>query len=75
MPLWERASIIGIAKHQNLYTRIVSGQDTDEVEHWLNEEFETPAQVSIEKTIADERLNSQDWHHIIRFLAAQDLRV
>lgn len=74
MPLWKLASARGIAKHQNLYTRIAAGRDTDEIERWLNEEFETPAQASIEKAIADERLSPQDWRQIIRFVAAQDVR-
>jgi len=74
MPLWKKASTKGIAKHQNLYTRIAAGQNTDEIERWLNKEFETPAQASIDRAVSGERLSSDDWHQIIRFVAAQDVR-
>jgi hypothetical protein len=74
MPLWKQASARGIAKHQNLYTRIIAGKDSDDVERWLNDEFETPAQESLAKAVADQKLTPEDWHQIIRFLAAQDVR-
>lgn len=74
MPLWKQVSTRGIAKHQNLYTRIIAGKESDDVEHWLNEEFETPAQESLAKAISDQKLVPEDWHQIIRFLASQDVR-
>jgi hypothetical protein len=52
----------------------VAGQDNDEIERWLNEEFETPAQESIKRAISGDRLTREDWHQIIRFVAAQDMR-
>jgi hypothetical protein len=74
MPLWKYASVKGVAKHQNLYTRMVAGRDTDEMERWLNDEFESPAQASIAKAISGDRLSDEDWRLIIRFVAAQDVR-
>jgi len=74
MPLWKQATTRGLAKHQNLYTRIIAGKTSDEIERWLNEEFETPAQASIDKVVSNSRLISEDWQKIIRFVAAQDVR-
>jgi hypothetical protein len=74
VPVWKQCSIRGVAHHQNLYTRLVEGQESDDVEQWLNEEFESPAQVSIDRAVAGERLTPDDWHRMIRFLAAQDVR-
>lgn len=74
MPLWKQASVRGLANHQNLYTRLVAGKESDEIEHWLNQDFETPAQASLDRAVADERLSAEDWQRIIKFLAAQDMR-
>lgn len=74
MPLWKQVSVRGIAKHQNLYTRIIAGKESDDVEHWLNAEFETPAQEALAKATSNQKLRPEDWRHIIQFLAAQDVR-
>jgi Protein of unknown function (DUF4238) len=74
VPLWKRASIKGLRYHTHLYTRVVASDLTDEVERWLESDFETPAGEVIQKVVDDARLTSQDWSHLIRFLAAQDVR-
>lgn len=74
MPLWKSASTRGIAKHQHLYTRMVAGRELDDIERWLNQEFEMPAYAAIDKAVSGCRLSSLDWHNIIRFTAAQDVR-
>jgi hypothetical protein len=74
VPLWKETAIRGIAYHAHLYTRIVSGIQTDEIEKWLNTEFETPAEDALNKATCDSRLSPTDWHNLIRFLAAQDVR-
>lgn len=72
--LWRPMSVRGLAYHAHLYTRVVANGLTDEVERWLDSEFEAPAGNVIQKVVDDERLRSQDWSHLIRFLAAQDVR-
>lgn len=74
VPLWKRASVKGLGYHAHLYTRVVATGLTDEVECWLNSDFESPAGEVIQKVVSDARLTSQDWSHLIRFLAAQDVR-
>lgn len=74
MPLWKRFSVKGVAYHAHLYTRVVATGLTDEVERWLGSDFEFPAGEVIQKVVNNARLTPQDWSHLIRFLAAQDVR-
>ena len=72
--LWKPAAIKGIAYHEHLYTRTVAGIESDEIEKWLNTEFETPAAEPLRKATCGMRLTKQDWRNLIRFVAAQDVR-
>ena len=74
VPTWKRKSLRGIAYHSHLYTRLTAGGETDEIERWLEHDFETPAAVPLRKLISGERLTPTDWNHLIRFVAAQDVR-
>jgi hypothetical protein len=74
VPIWKQQSIAGIARHSHLYTSLLSGTETDEVEKWFNKEFESPAREPIRKAISGEQLCPDDWYHMARFLAAQDVR-
>jgi hypothetical protein len=74
VPLWKRHSIRGIAYHEYLYTRVTAGGQTDEIEKWLAREFESPAEEALRRALADEQLKPNDWDHLIRFVAAQDVR-
>jgi hypothetical protein len=74
VPVWQERSIKVVAYHAHLYTRIASGVQTDEIEKWLNTDFETPAEEALMKATSDSRLSPTDWHNLVRFLAAQDLR-
>jgi hypothetical protein len=74
VPLWEKRSPRGVAKLSHLYTRIVAGREIDDIENWLNQEFESPAEEALHKVTSDRRLTPDDWKRLIRFLAAQDIR-
>lgn len=74
VPLWKHAPVKGLGYHAHLYTRVVASDLTDEVKHWLESDFETPAGAVIQKVVDDARLTSQNWSHLIRFLAAHDVR-
>jgi Protein of unknown function (DUF4238) len=74
VPLWKRYFTASIAYHRHLYTRIVSGKESDEVEKWFDSEYENPANDVLEKAILDQKLTVRDWHILINFLAAQDVR-
>ncbi len=74
VPLWNEKSMRGIAYHTHLYTRMVAGGATDEIEQWFDREYETPAAEVLRKVTSNGRLESSDWSVLIRFLAAQDVR-
>jgi len=74
VPLWKASSIRGIAYHSHLYTRIAAGLESDEIEQWLEREYETPAEEVLQKATSDRQLTPSDWKVLVRFLAAQDVR-
>jgi hypothetical protein len=63
---------VGYQAH--LYTRALPHGDSDEIEQWLNRDFETPAAESIRKAVNNERLEKADYQLLVRFLAAQIVR-
>jgi hypothetical protein len=71
---WELRPIRGVAFHRDLYTTVLNGEEVDDFEKWMETEFETPAQESINKVIQDKPLKPFDWINLARFLAAQDVR-
>src|SRR5690606_20519687 len=74
VPIWEEKSIRKIAFRRHLYTQLNDSSESDEFEHWINREFEIPASLVIQKFLNNSRLTSGDWHILIKFLAAQDVR-
>lgn len=73
-PMWRRHSTRALAYHSYLYTQTASGVENDEIEKWLNQDFEGPAEEPLRKARAGARMSRDDWKHLIRFVAAQDLR-
>jgi len=71
---WDEYSVRGVAYHSHLYTQIILGKQTDQIERWFGKMYETPAKEPIVKAISDRRLHQDDWRSLIRFLAAQDVR-
>lgn len=51
VPIWRDRSIKAVAYHSHLYTRIVAETETDEIERWLDREFEAPAEEPLEKQL------------------------
>lgn len=74
VPLWSKRSVRGVAYQAHLYTRVGAGGESDEVERWLDREFETPAQQALEKATSNERMTPEDWRRLVRFAVAQDVR-
>lgn len=74
VPLWKPNHVKGLAYHTHLYTRIFAGQESDEIEKWLNTEFETPAEEPLKKATSDMSLSTEDWTNLARFVVAQDVR-
>jgi hypothetical protein len=74
VPLWKPTSTKGVAYHEHLYTRIAASGESDEVERWLDIEFEAPAEDAIYRATTDRRLTQRHWQQLVRFFAAQDVR-
>ena len=74
IPIWRQHSVSAIAYQKHLYTQVISGCESDEIETWLDREFESPANPVLDKATSDNRLSSNDWEVLIKFLAAQDVR-
>jgi hypothetical protein len=74
IPIWKPVNIAGTGYEKNLYTRIVRGEEADDIEQWLNREFESPAKEPFQKVLADRELTQGDWKILVRFLASQIVR-
>jgi len=71
---WKSVSTAGTGYEKNLYTRIVRGEQADDIEQWLSREFESPAQEAFQKVIEEKQLQDHDWRVLVRFLASQIVR-
>ena len=72
--IWKPLSPKSLAVHENLYTRFSGSEDSDEVERWLERDFEGPGLISIEKVVSESRLTREDWKNLFRFAVAQSVR-
>ena len=72
--VWATKSPGAVARHQHLYTRAAAGSDSDEIERWLDREFESPAQAAISKAVSGAKLSIGDYRCLARFVAVQDVR-
>lgn len=73
-PMWKHSSIESVGFHNHLYTRVLAGAETGEIENWFEQKVETPAAQPIVKATTDSPLTPDDWGCLMRFLAAQDAR-
>jgi hypothetical protein len=74
VPLWKKCFPKEVAYHRHLYTRVVAGQATGEIERWLDSAFEAPAEEALQKATSGARLTPDNWKRLVHFLAAQDVR-
>lgn len=74
VPLWKEESIETFAYQEHLYTLRSNGVESDEIERRFADEFESPAESSIQNVLNEDRLTPDDWHKMVRFLALHDLR-
>ena len=72
--MWKPSTTSGVGYRVHLYTRVVAGQESDDIETWLDREFERPAAEPLEKAISGCKLTPNDWKYLIRFVAAQIVR-
>lgn len=71
---WNMRSISESAYQFDLYTNTNNDVKEDNFERWIKLEFEDPGILSIRKALKNQKLGREDWAHMIRFLAVQDVR-
>jgi hypothetical protein len=74
VPEWKPLSIGGVGYQRHLYTRALADRDSDEIEQWLNHDFESPAADSISRAVNDKPLSKEDYRLMVRFAVAQSMR-
>ncbi|WP_158090148.1 DUF4238 domain-containing protein [Kiloniella majae] len=72
--LWKDYPPNVLARQRDLYTRVQSDFDNDDIEQWFDKNFEDLSAESISKAIAGKALTYEDWSNIINYLAMQDVR-
>lgn len=74
VPPWPPTPIKAVGMRRNLYTSVMSGEESDAIEQWLNREIETPAQRAIDKVLNGEVLSGDDRRRLTRFAMAMHVR-
>ncbi len=74
VPTWNSHSIKKVGSQKNLYVRLEDNAEYDDIEHWLDKEFENPANNVIDKICAHKELTADEWTIIINFAIAQYVR-
>jgi len=73
-PIWNSTTPSKFGYRYHLYTSFENTKETDEMENWLESEFETPAAPIIEKVIFNKRISPEEWKILIRYAACQSVR-
>lgn len=74
VPMWERKSVKSIGFYSDLYTDIIEGSETDEVERWLDTEFENPFKPILEQIWKGVLLDEADYGFITKYMFSQHVR-
>lgn len=74
VPEWDWRPASHLARTSDLYTIAESTDESDQMERWLDEEFESPAKDAVLDAIAGKRLNRMQWRRLIGLYASQFLR-
>ena len=72
-PIWELRSIRGLAVRAHLYTSVAGGEESDDVERWLQREVEEPALPVLDRLCSGEpakSLTANDRKRLARYVAA-----
>jgi Protein of unknown function (DUF4238) len=72
--LWKPGSPAAMGYYVDLYTRLILGNETDEIDTWFCSEFEDPASPVLERVANDEDLRPDDWTVLVRLLASLIVR-
>lgn len=71
---WSQEPIKSIAMHRHLFTRIVDGAESDDIEIWMDQEIETPAQIALSKIRSNNTLTPDEWDRFLCYVALHAVR-
>ena len=74
VPEWESKYVRGVGFYSDLYTDYIEGAETDEVEKWLDREFEGPAKPILDKVSKGDLLSRDDYHVLTKYMFSQLVR-
>ena len=66
--MWLLKSTKSIAFQKDLYSSLNGDEECDEIERWLNEQFETPVKEPLSKAINGDKLDYNNFYIYIYFL-------
>lgn len=74
VPEWESKYVKGVGFYSDLYTDYIEGSESDEVERWLDREFESPAKPILDKVSKGELLSKEDYSVLTKYVFSQLVR-
>lgn len=74
VPMWQTKSIKGIGSYDSMYVRLKEGEETDDIEKYFCNQFETPAKRALTKARGGEHLTKEEWDQLIRFAICHMVR-
>lgn len=74
VPLWRKVSIENLCSIDSLFVRLKNKEETDDIEQWFNEKYETPAMKPLNKARRGEKLTHDDIDKIVDFIACEIVR-
>lgn len=74
VPNWKEESLKNTGFRTDLYTHIKDNEELDEIERFLAQECETPADAPLRKAISGNSLTKEELSILLRFVAAQCVR-
>lgn len=74
VPMWQPKSIKSVGSLDSIFVRLKNGKETDDIERWFNEKYETPVKNALEHAINGEYITLDDLHSLIDFLACHIVR-
>lgn len=74
VPKWKPKSTKSIGSLDSIFVRLNNGTETDDIEKWFNEKYETPAKEALNHAINGERITVDEWHKLIDFVACHIVR-
>lgn len=74
VPLWRKNSIENLCSINSLFVRLKNNEETDDLEKWFSEKYESPAKEPLDKAISGKMLTNEDIHKLINFMACHIVR-